>query len=1011
MRLPCWVVVCCALSGAFVDASAQETWEGPKLKPVARQEVYEFARRPTFARQAGPDGQPLPDRYVVRFAAKGACDAAVAIEDGKGRILRHLVYGVLGPNAPAPLKANSLEQELVWDGKDDAGRYVEGPERCVARVALGLKPTFDKVLAFHPKDFTHGSSPGAIAADAGGVYVLELSARNQLRMFDHDARYVRTLVPFAGDKVNTKELRPLSLGERAGVRMLLNIPYRTTENGRTVPRLGGLGGTEPFVGVWDPQALAAAAGKLVSVTSGYGARHLLRLRTDGTTGGEPIHGALLAKQFGVENGQPHLALSPDGKWVYFTGIDPDGRTTGRSRYLWNAVWRVPWDRGSEIGGTGVPPVTDTGKMPVPPEGPPGRGGVGGTGVPPVTDTGKMPVPPQEARSERGAVLDRDPHVGEKPFVGTIAGGQVSSVGKDDDQFYAPEGLACDAQGRLYVCDSRNDRVQVYAPDGRFVKTIPVPAPQEIGVHHKTGEIYLLSYPAAPIHDGRMSARALGGGAELALRKLGPLDDPRPLIEQKLTVPRVDARMSFTPVFCLDSWASPPRLWMVTSRGQLQIFEEKGKEFVLFQDFAAEVAKAGLIPHMLGPFRGNRLAVDPLRHHLYYLRVASFGPGESPLMRCDPEGIGRFVNVQVAGHWTWEEMDFGLDGFLYLRALRYLARFDPDKFIVSPDGEKVSIPFEAEVPFDYGEPQSTPWTQRKYRGTVQIPALPGANGFDTGFGVAPNGDIVAFVKNYQTYEGILWGRPKNKWVDAWGETMRREMVERGYRPRKLPGRHYEAGELVFRWSARGELLSEDLIPALPMPSCGIASDRDGNLFVGVGANMFVDGKPHAGGCLAKFAPTGGRLYGKGDAVKLDQLPDRPPEFTAYGWGNLWSQNMFWAYPGYDQMHFLGGGGYPCLCATCRFDTDPYGRSFVPKAYQFCVGVLDTNGNPICEIGRFGNPDSPAMKPGDADIGLAHCSFLATDPDRWLYLNDDGNSRVLRIKLAYHAQETVPLKQHQ
>ncbi len=574
-----WSVLCACLVGGV--SMGQEGWEGPKLKPTPRQEVFEFTRRPTFARQAGPDGKPLRDRYAVRFASKGACDVAVAIEDGKGRILRHLVYGVLGPNAPGPFNKDALEQELVWDGKDDAGRYVENPERCVARVSLGLNPTFDKVLAFHPKDLTHGSSPGAIAADAGGVYVLELSARNQLRMFDHDARYVRTLVPYAGERVNAKEL---------------NIPLRTTENGRTVPRLSGLGGVEPFVGVWDAQSLAAAAGKLVSVTSGYGARHLLRLRTDGRapgagdgSGGEPVLGALLAKQFSVENGQGHLALSPDGKWIYFTGLDPDGRTTGRSRYLWNAVWRVPWER-------------STGRMPVPPEEGPGKG-VGGTGVPPVRHG-------QDARAT-GAVFDRDPTVGEKPWVGTIAGGQVSSVGKDNDQFYVPEGLACDAQGRLYVCDSRNDRVQVYSPEGKFLKSIPVAAPQEIGVHHRTGEIYLLCYGVGPIHDGRISPRTVGGGQELTFRKLGPLDDPRPLIEQKLAIPKGDPRMTFTPVFCLDSWANPARLWMVTGRGQLQIFEEKGKEFALFQDFAAEVAQAGLIPHMLGPFRGNRLAVDPV----------------------------------------------------------------------------------------------------------------------------------------------------------------------------------------------------------------------------------------------------------------------------------------------------------------------------------------------------------------------------------------------------------------
>ena len=927
-------LACAALfaTGRSLGRDVPDTSEGPLLKPVSREEVYEFARRPTFTRQPGSDGKPIRDRYSISFASRGKCDVAVCIEDGKGRILRHMVYGVLGSNAPGPLQKDSLDQTLTWDGKDDAGKYVRDPQRCVARVSLGLHPTFDKVLDFHPKDSVAGGKIAAIAADHDGVYVLELSCRNQLRMFDHNAEYVRTLYPYRRDKIATKEL---------------NIPYRRTENGRTVPKLAGIGGTVPFDRVMDANCMAAAAGKIVLVTGERGTRHLLRFRTDGTTAGESIYGALLHTGFPPDAGQGHLALSPDGKWIYFTGLDPAGRVTGRGRYYWNAVWRVPWER-----------------------------------------SGGNPV------------FSLDPHIGEKPFVGTIAGGKVPSIGKDNDQFYAPEGLACDAQGRLYVCDGKNNRLQVFSPEGQHLKTIPAKDPQEIAVHHKTGEIYLLCFGGQRIANGPRQARREAHGQPLTLLKLGPLGHPRTLIEQKIATPQGDwRRVAFTPVFCLDSWASPVRVWLVTGPRRLQVFEEADKSFELFQEFDKEVVKAGLRPHVLGSFRKDMLAVDPVRHHLYYMR-------NLPLFRCDPEGPGKFVPVEVPG--PWQEVEFGLDGLLYLRALRYVARFDPDKFLVAPDGSKVTIPFEAEVPFDYGERQAIRWVNRKWRGVVHIPALPGANSFDTGVGIAPNGDIVAFVKNYHTYENILWGRPKGKWVDAWGPRMRKEMIETGYRPRKFPGRAWNGAELVFRWTARGELVGEDLIPALPFPSCGIATDHSGNLYVGVGANMIVDGKPHAGGALAKFAPTGGRLYGKGDVVKLNELPKRPPEFSAYGWGKLWSRNMYWAYPGYDQMHFLGGGGYPCLCATCRFDTDPYGRSFVPKAYQFCVGVVDTNGNRICEIGRYGNPDSPAMKRGDTDVGLAHCSFLATEPDRWLYLNDDGNSRIIRIKLAYHTEATVPLR---
>ena len=178
-----------------------------------------------------------------------------------------------------------------------------------------------------------------------------------------------------------------------------------------------------------------------------------------------------------------------------------------------------------------------------------------------------------------------------------------------------------------------------------------------------------------------------------------------------------------------------------------------------------------------------------------------------------------------------------------------------------------------------------------------------------------------------------------------------------------------------------------------------------VYLGLGANMLMaNGKAHSGGCVAKFSREGGKFYGAGDVAKLDPLPDRPPEFA----GKWWTRGMYWAYPGYDQQVALGGGNYPCLCASCRFDLDLYGRSFIPKAYQYTVGVVDTNGNVICEIGRYGNPESPAMKPGDTNIGIAECSYLATDSDRWLYINDEGNQRIVRIKLGYHAERKAGLQ---
>jgi hypothetical protein len=92
-------------------------------------------------------------------------------------------------------------------------------------------------------------------------------------------------------------------------------------------------------------------------------------------------------------------------------------------------------------------------------------------------------------------------------------------------------------------------------------------------------------------------------------------------------------------------------------------------------------------------------------------------------------------------------------------------------------------------------------------------------------------------------------------------------------------------------------------------------------------------------------------------------------------------------------------------------DLYSRLFAPMAWRFCVAVLDTNGNPITFVGRYGNaesgrgPKSPVKVKGG--IATTHCSFLAIVSDRWLYMMDSGNNRIVRVKLGYAAEETARL----
>ncbi|KKL93549.1 hypothetical protein LCGC14_1873570, partial [marine sediment metagenome] len=85
--------LCVLLAASAANASDLEEFR------VKRREVFEFTARPTVTRKG--------DRVTVSFAAKDYCDVTVAIEDAKGKVIRHLASGVLGKNAPPPFQKST----------------------------------------------------------------------------------------------------------------------------------------------------------------------------------------------------------------------------------------------------------------------------------------------------------------------------------------------------------------------------------------------------------------------------------------------------------------------------------------------------------------------------------------------------------------------------------------------------------------------------------------------------------------------------------------------------------------------------------------------------------------------------------------------------------------------------------------------------------------------------------------------------------------------------------------
>jgi len=152
-----------------------------------------------------------------------------------------------------------------------------------------------------------------------------------------------------------------------------------------------------------------------------------------------------------------------------------------------------------------------------------------------------------------------------------------------------------------------------------------------------------------------------------------------------------------------------------------------------------------------------------------------------------------------------------------------------------------------------------------------------------------------------------------------------------------------------------------------------------------------------------------------------LPKRPPDM-----GGLWVEGAEW---------FYGGVGFPgwrasCICWNTRPALDLFARSFLPEIDHYSVAVLDTNGNLILRIGQYGNvddglpspavprgapkTDGPMLAPpnprsiGGDEVALMHPSHVATLTDRYLYIGDVGNGRIVQVKLGYHAEEKVVLK---
>lgn len=261
----------------------------------------EFVAKP----QVTKDGKV----FRIQFAVPAPTDATVAIVSPDGKVIRHLAAGMLGEKAPAPFKVG-LKQELEWDGLDDRGNPV--PAGCKAKVSLGLKAEFARILCEAPQGVASRGPIGLAVDRQGNLYVTEgslfvggVTTVVSMKAFDSEGNYLRTINPFRADWPESK---------------VSTVEYINTLDGRHIP-LSIQNNHRPFAGFVPGHPgmtrhlpVITAAGRMFFGARGSGG--ILTVGTDGSCPRELYNGPKIP----MSGGTVFLALSPDDKFLYVAGI-------------------------------------------------------------------------------------------------------------------------------------------------------------------------------------------------------------------------------------------------------------------------------------------------------------------------------------------------------------------------------------------------------------------------------------------------------------------------------------------------------------------------------------------------------------------------------------------------------------------------------------------------------------------------------------------------------------------
>ncbi len=978
------------LKGKTVVSNAPGLFRSPYLKVNDR--VIRAKANPSLipekkpALVSGPEVKVAGHSVEIGFEVNTRTDVAVWIEDTKGERVRHLVAGMLGTNPPAPLKKDALKQTVGWDSLDDFGKKVPAGAYQV-KVGVGSKAKLDKEIG---RNEAPSQVHGIVVDDKGFLYTCEgqLDQWSRVKKYDRDGKFVSMLLPPPADAPveKLKGLNIIDYGPDGQVR------FGSKGLAQTMPHLD-----QPF-----PQTpLVNSKGQVMFAGCEYqgGPARFYKINADGSLPDDfigpfikDINWLVYFEQYAKRF---HFALDPlDENVIYISGLkeehrlqpggsDDNRELVGGRETFYNAVCRVRW-------GQDAPLETFVGKR--------NTHGVEGS---------------------------------DKP-----------------GEFFDPQGIAFDKANNLWVCDRRNNRLQVFDRHGKFLRQIPHPEPYKILIGKKTGRRYVLGFPPANTTPPQVRTRK----------------DDFYVLERDLST---NAPLRSCTNLTLADLGWPARYkGGFTTFGALTIYDDGEHPRVLAQtnllggcnywwDMALD--ESGRRPELVVLWTGPYILEGhgkPNHSGQAYrlLRIADLGNGfAEPKVIAGNQPPPTPAYYRIAAGWESDIICAGVTWFDGNSGRCLGRRANGQEVAAARDGRwVVRTANEAMIVF----PES--WATNPAAGAAltnwTLPTVCLDFGATRGFCVAPNSDV--YVARYYHWGdhhlgyGGKEGPDYHVAVDRYsidGRLIGKRVVHELSGGAHSPAVDIKGNIYVCDNFGRnlGQFYEEDLAANLPSWAPDYHIDeaewdtlRNGKR-VCAGFRKFVQNPLiRSVGAIYKFGPKGGGvLWRAAQAEHLQRLPahaaervtlaadweyratpvpKRPATHWSSTWLNdeeagmypCWLEGVEWEFLGVSPAH----GRYnkfrdSCPLFNLRFCVDDFGRVYAPAAHRCTIRMIDTAGNELLRIGRYGNLDSgPNARLKEPNIPLRFPTATALSK-RYLYVVENDMPRILRVKLGYEQEQAV------